>query len=186
MVLEQPRMTGHREHAVDSEVVFGKDAVAELTPPAEVQVALRDPAIGLGQAHFSVVEQDVEQGPFGIGLTQFRQVRSSHPASQPVPTGQVQAHLRPREDPWDRPQLFELLRGSSSCRTRAEPHAAELIDRADTAEPPLETLAVSYAAISGAGRVIDAIPQLTKPTLRSLCHRVDVGQRSYQHRGGDL
>src|SRR6266851_7182978 len=48
MVLEQPRMAGHLEHAVDREVVFGKDAGAEIRASSELEVSLGNRAIRLG------------------------------------------------------------------------------------------------------------------------------------------
>ena len=183
-VLEQAAVAGHGQHSLQGEVVFLQQRGHEVVAIAEREVALRDPPVRLGQAHFGVVEHDVEERPLGVGPAEIFDRRGRQPAAQPVPTGQVESHLRPREHPRDGAEVFELATAASTSRARGDPQPAELFDGADLEEPRIETLRLHQLAIGRARRCVDDSSQLAE-TVGGIAPG-GAGHRGFEHRGGDL
>ena len=177
-------MAGDREHPLHRQLVLLQHHGRQLGPVAQVQVALSDPAVGLGEAHLGVVEHHVEQRPFRVGVPELRQRRGSEPAADSVPAGQVEAHLRPREHPRDRPQVLEAPAARPALRPRCDPQLAQLFDRADLQEPPLEPWRLDEPAVRGAGWAVDRRGQFAKG-VGGVATRA-ARRRRLQHRRRDL
>ena len=103
-LLEQTGLIGDREDALPSSVVLGQDQIGDARLTAEAQIVGCHEAIGLGEAHLGVVDQDVQQRPFGICNPELLERCRLQRAAEAVPTGKVEPDLRPGQDPGNRTQ----------------------------------------------------------------------------------
>ena len=161
---------------------------------AEVQVAAGDLAVGLGQAHLRVVQQDREQRPGLVGGLHGGQParavrRRGQPAAQAEPARQVDPGLRPGEHPRDRPQLVQagLVRADPAAgRPGPDPQPADLLQRADAGQPPGEPVGPDQGPVGGQRRFLHPAGELAEPLLRRCAGRRAWPGGGQQHRGGHL
>ena len=104
-------------------------------------------------------------------------------APEPIPTGQVEPHLRPREHPRDRPQVVEGLARTAARGPGSDAHPAQLVHRADSCEPVRKAFGVDQAAVGRQRRRADVSRQ---PGKSRVGLRARGGGGGLQHGGGHL
>ena len=148
-MLQRPRVAHDGERPLSRELHLVVHLFRKVIAVAERQIHLGDTPVGLRDGHLDVIDKGAEKRPFTVcALQKLKVAERLASTSQAVPSRQVDARLRPRENPRNGAQVVERLRPQAALgRTRADGQQAHLGKRRHDGEPRRKVVGVQQVEV---------------------------------------
>mmetsp|Transcript_19928 Transcript_19928/g.41989 ORF Transcript_19928/g.41989 Transcript_19928/m.41989 type:complete len:777 (-) Transcript_19928:655-2985(-) len=170
----------HLQEDLDGLAELGAQLLAEIEQRAGAQllvVVLCDGRVSLRELELDEVDEASEEGPLLVHGLQLRHVAVGLHGAEGVaaaePDGQVQPHLRPREDPRDGAQRLDAALRLALRRARAEVERAELA---------AGRRLVEVLCKGAAGRVVDDLLEALGRLVGERLHQLALRRRRQRWR----